>query len=148
MVTKEQLLYELMRAAMQGGVPVKDFVLNDPVDMEWEPTISAKAIVCGMKAELLYGQVGDEMTLWLSRGVKCLDVEAANAAIEAYEATPLGQKFYVENEVNGEEDSLLLSCSFPHGSEEKNIAALQEIFSMLSDPASSERLSALMRYFA
>ena len=148
MVTKEQLLYELMCAAIHGGVSVKDFVLNDPAGMEWEPTIAAKAMVCGLKTELLYGQVGDGMTLWLAHGVKCLDVAAANAAIEAYEETPLGQKFCVENEVSNEQDNLFLSYSFPRGSEDEDIAALQEIFSMIADPASSEKLTALMRYFA
>lgn len=148
MRTNRQLLYELMCAATHEDVTVKDFVLGDPVGIEEEPTISAKTKVCGIRTELLYGQVGDEMTLRLAHGVKCSDVAAANEAIEAYEATPLGQKFCVENEVNGEEDSLLLSYSFPCGSEEEDIAALQEIFALFSDPVSEEKLSALMRCFA
>lgn len=148
MVTERKLLYELMCAATHGGVPVKDFVLDDPIGMESEPTIAAKTMVGGIRTELFYGQVGDDMTLWLAHGGKCLDVAAANAAMEAYEETPLGQKFCVENEVNSEEDNLFLSYSFPRGSEDENIAALQEIFSMLSGPASSEKLSVLMRCFA
>lgn len=149
MVTKKQLLYELMCAAMQGGVPVKDFVLDDPINlMDLEPTISAMTSVGGIQTELFYGQTGDDMTLWLAYGEKCLDVAAANAAIEAYEKTPLGQKLYAENEVSDESDNLFLSYSFPHGSEEENIDALGVIFSLFSDSASAEKLLALMRCFA
>lgn len=148
MVTKKQLLFELMSAALNAGVTVKDFVIDDPIDMGLEPTIAAKTMVGNIRTELLYGQVGDGMTLWLAHGVKCLDVAAANAAIEAYEETPLGQKFCVENEVSNEQDNLFLSCSFPGGREVENIAALREIFLLFSDPASAEKLSALMRCFA
>ena len=137
-----------MCAATHGGVPVKDFVLNDPVGMESEPTIAAKTMIGGIRTELFYGQVGDDMTLWLAHGGKCLDVAAANAAIEEYAETPLGQKFCVENEVNSEEDNLFLSYSFPRGSEDENIAALQEIFALFADLASAATLSALMRCFA
>lgn len=148
MVTKRRLLYELMRAAVQGEVSVKDFILEDPIDMGSEPTVAASAMVCGVKTRLLYGQVGDDMTLWLSHGSECLDVAAANAAIEAYEETPLGQKLCVENEVGSNADNLFLSYSFPRGSEDEDVVALQAVFSLFSDPASAEKLSALMRYFS
>ena len=148
MGTKKQLLYELMCAATHEGVSVRDFVLEDPTAVELEPTIAATTVVCGVKAELFYGQAGDERMLWLARGVKCLDLVAAKAAIEAYEEMPLGQKFSVENEVGGDEDGLLLADSFPNGSEEENIAALQGIFSLFTDPASEEKLSAPLQCFA
>ena len=69
MVTKKQLLFELMSAALNAGVTVKDFVIDDPIDMGLEPTIAAKTMVGNIRTELLYGQVGDGMTLYLRPAV-------------------------------------------------------------------------------
>lgn len=148
MVTKKRLSKELMRAALNEEIEVRELESDDPIGIDLEPTIAARTTVCGVATELLYCQVGGDMTLWLSRGVACSDVAAANAAIGEYEETPLGQKLCVENEVGNERDSLLLSYSFPRGSEEEDIASLKKIFSLFSDPASSEKLSVLMRCFA
>ena len=147
MVIKKQLLFELMKAALNEDVTVKDFVL-EPAGVGSETAVAAKSVVCGVKTKLLYGQAGDNMTLWLAHGAKCSDGAAANAAVGEYAETPLGQKFCAQGEVNGEEGGLLLSYSFPCGSEDENIAALQEIFALFSDPVSAEKLSVLMRCFA
>ena len=78
---------------------------------------------------------------------QCLDVEGANRAMDAYDATEAGKLLPVENAVESEGDALMLTYDIEIDGEEELKKGISDLFGLLKSPDREAEIAKLCKYF-